>query len=383
MQPVLSASTPDELARGLDLLSRSDFVALDTEFMRESTYYPALCLVQAATTECCVVIDPLAAPLSGMDNLRPLWEFLADPKRLKVLHAARQDLEAISQAMQSLDAPLAPPIPGPVFDTQIAAGLLGHAGQVGYGGLVAQRLGFTLEKGHARTDWSKRPLSVEQLAYAADDVRYLAPLYLDVREALEAKGRLEWLNEEARELEDPSLYRTDPQDAWRRLKGLERLQPAQRAVAKLLAGWRETRAMQSDKPRGWILSDDTLREIAERLPATLQALEKVRSLPAGVIRKRGEELIALVAQGRENSAHEPPGFVPVRPEPQVLAHIAQLLAIVRAEAERLSIAPELLATRRDVEQLVFSGRADHLATGWRREVIGARLVALAAASKAP
>jgi ribonuclease D len=376
MQPVLSASTPDELAQGLDLLSRSDFVVLDTEFMRESTYYPVLCLIQAATSESCVVIDPLAAPLSEGAKLQPLWEFLADRKRLKVLHAARQDLEVISQAMQSLDAPPAT-IPGPIFDTQIAAGLLGHAAQVGYGGLVTQRLGLTLEKGHARTDWSKRPLSVEQLAYAADDVRYLAPLYLNVRDALEAKGRLEWLREEGRELEDPRLYRTEPQDAWRRLKGLDRLQPPQRAVAKLLANWRESRAMQSDKPRGWILSDDTLREIAERLPTSVAALEKVRSLPAGVIRKRGDELAALVAQGKENSGDEPPSFVPSRPEPEVLGRITQLLAFVRAEAERLSIAPELLATRRDVEQLVFSGRAEHLLSGWRREVLGERLVAMA------
>lgn len=380
MQPVLSASTPAELAQGIDLLSGSDFVVLDTEFMRESTYYPVLCLIQAATPESCVVIDPLAAPLSEGDQLRPLWEFLADRNRLKVLHAARQDLEVISQAMRSLGAP-PPPIPGPIFDTQVAAGLLGHAAQVGYGGLVTQRLGLTLEKGHARTDWSKRPLSVEQLAYAADDARYLVPLYVNVRDALEAKGRLEWLREEMRELEDPGLYRTEPQDAWRRLKGLDRLQPAQRAVAKLLANWRESRAMQSDKPRGWILTDDALREIAERLPAGVAALEKVRSLPAGVIRKRGEELVALVMQGKENAADEPPGFAPSRPEPEVLARITQLLAFVRAEAERLSIAPELLATRRDVEQLVFSGRAERLLSGWRREVFGERLVALAGENK--
>lgn len=380
MQPVLSASTPDELAQGLDLLSHGDFVALDTEFMRESTYYPVLCLIQAATSDACVVIDPLAAPLAEGAKLQPLWEFLADRKRLKVLHAARQDLEVISQAMRTLDAApgsIPGPIPGPIFDTQVAAGLLGHAAQVGYGALVTQRLGLTLEKGHARTDWSKRPLSVEQLAYAADDVRYLAPLYLNVRDALEAKGRLEWLREAARELEDPGLYRTEPQEAWRRLKGLDRLQPPQRAVAKLLANWRESRAMQSDKPRGWILSDDTLREIAERLPTSVAALEKVRTLPAGVIRKRGEELAALVAQGKENSAGEPPSFVPSRPEPEVLGRITQLLAFVRAEAERLSIAPELLATRRDVEQLVFSGRVEHLLKGWRREVLGERLVAMA------
>ena len=375
MQPVLSASTPDELAQGLELLSRSDFVALDTEFMRESTYYPALCLVQAATPECCVVIDPLAIVAFGAAKLGPLWEFLGQRNRLKVLHAARQDLEVMSLAMK----PLGLPIPGPIFDTQIAAGLLGHPAQVGYGGLVTQRLNHTLAKGHARADWSKRPLSAEQLAYAADDVRYLAPLYLNLRDALESAGRLDWLNEETRELEDPGLYCTEPQDAWRRLKGLDRMHPEQRATAKLLAGWRESRAMQSDKPRGWILSDDVLREIAERLPTNMQQLEQIRGLPPGVIRNRGEELVALVVQGKENSAHEPPGFIPGRPETEQLARVTKVMAFVRTEAERLSIASELLATRRDIEHLVFSGRADQLLSGWRRELIGERLVALAAA----
>lgn len=368
MQPILSASTADQLAAGLDLLSRSEFVALDTEFMRESTYYPVLCLIQAATPEHCVVIDPLA-----VSDLAPLWRFLQDRARLKVLHAARQDIEVMSQAME----PLGLPIPGPIFDTQIAAGLLGHAGQVGYGGLVEQRMGHVLAKGHARADWSKRPLSADQLAYAADDVRYLAPLYLNLRDALEKAARLAWLTAETLELEDPRLYRTEPADAWRRLKGLDRLHPEQRAAAKLLAQWRETRAMQSDKPRGWILTDDALREIAERLPADVAALEKVRALPPAVIRNRGEELVALVKQGRENSAQEPPSFVPDRPEAELLARVTKLMNFVRAEAERLGIASELLATRRDIEQLVFSGRAERLMSGWRRELIGERLVALA------
>lgn len=366
-QPILSAATADALTQGLELLSRSDFVALDTEFMRESTYYPVLCLVQLATAQQCVIVDPLA-----IADLQPLWTFLQDRARLKVLHAARQDVEVLSQAMQ----PLGVPIAGPIFDTQIAAGLLGHAGQVGYGGLVEQRLGNVLPKGHARTDWSKRPLSADQLAYAADDVRYLVPLYQDLRDALRSAGRLEWLVEDARELEDPRLYRTEPEDAWKRLKGLDRLQPAQRATAKLLAQWRESRAMQSDKPRGWILADEALREIAERLPADVAELEKIRTLQPGVIRNRGAELISLVQQGRENGVNEPPSVAPARPEAELLAKVSTLMTFVRNEAERMGIASELLATRRDVEQLVFSGRADRVMAGWRREVMGEKLVAL-------
>lgn len=373
MQPTLLITTPEELAHGLALLAGSDYIALDTEFMRESTYYPGLCLIQAAAADGCIVIDPLA-----LTDLQPLWEFLADRKRVKVLHAARQDLEVLSLSMSRPLEADSLPIPGPIFDTQIAAALLGSAAQVGYGNLVAERLGHTLPKGQTRTNWAQRPLTPEQLEYAADDVRYLAPLYLNLRDALQAAGRLDWLDEEVQELEDRRLYRVEPDDAWRRLKGLDRLRPEQRATAKLLAGWREARAMLKDKPRGWILADESLREIVERLPQSMQDLQAIGSLPASLVRKRGEELLALIGQGRKDAANESPAVIPSRPEAQLLARVTRLMTFVRSEAQRLGLAPELLATRRDAEQLVFSGRSDHLLSGWRREVIGERLVALAA-----
>ena len=356
-------TTSAELLHALDRLTDADFVALDTEFMRESTYFPKLCLVQLATPAHCVLIDPQALP-----DLQPLWNFLNDRSRTKVLHAARQDLEVLSVAMR--DA-----LHGPIFDTQIAAALLGQPAQIGYGALVAARLGQQLEKGHTRTDWSRRPLSPEQLQYAEDDVRYLVPLYLNLRESLEAAGRTPWLFEETRELEHPALHRTEPEAAWKRLKGLERLRPEQRATAKLLAHWREEMAIKHDKPRGWILADDALREIAERLPGTAQELESVRSLPAGVARRRGEELLAVITKGREQGDNEPASSVPPRPEPQQLAMVTKLMNVARAAAEELKISPELLATRRDVEQLVFSRRMDRLNTGWRKDVIGDRLIA--------
>ncbi|HKE93065.1 MAG TPA: ribonuclease D, partial [Povalibacter sp.] len=369
-------TTSGELTRALELLSGSDFVVIDTEFMRERTYYATLCLVQAATPDACVIIDPQAVP-----DLQPLWRFLADRRRLKVLHSARQDLEVLSQAMSHGLADANPAgtslIPGPVFDTQIAAALLGAPAQVGYATLVAERLGHTLPKGQTRTDWSRRPLSAEQLAYAADDVRYLVPLYLELRAALEARNRLSWLQEEAQELEDPTLYRIEPADAWRRLKGLERLKPQQRATAKLLAAWRESRAMIKDKPRGWILADEALRDIADCLPGDAEQLEQIRGLSPGFLRKRSDDILALVAQGKANAATESPAVVPPRPDPQQLGRVSKLLAIVRDEAARNEIAPELLATRRDAEQLVFAGRSDHLLQGWRRALIGERLVAAA------
>jgi len=372
MQPALYASTEAELDHALQKLAGSDFVALDTEFMRESTYFPRLCLIQAATPDCCVLIDPLA-----ISNLRALWAFLVDPRRLKVLHAARQDLETLSFSIAHTLPDAGPTVPGPLFDTQIAAGLLGHAGQIGYGGLVEARLQHVLTKGHARTDWTRRPLSAEQLSYAADDVRYLVPLYRDLRDALDAAGRTPWAVEENAALEDPRLYRTEPADAWRRLKGLERLQPAQRATIKLLAAWREVRAMKSDKPRGWILPDEALREIAERRPQSLAELEQIRSLAEGTLKRQGEELLRLVNEGQAAAATESGSFTPQRPEPRAVALVSRLMNVVRAEAEKLRIAPELLVTRKDVEQLAYSGLSDHLRRGWRREVIGERLIALA------
>ena len=364
MQPALAVSTSSELLHALEQLAQADFVAIDTEFMRESTYYPKLCLIQVATSAVCALIDPLTSL-----DLHPLWEFLADRTRVKVLHAARQDLEVLSLANE--------PAPGPIFDTQIAAALLGYSAQIGYGALVAKRLAHTLAKDHTRTDWSRRPLSSEQLQYAADDVRYLAPLYLGLRDALSDAGRLQWLYEDTSELERADLHRTEPQDAWRRLKGLDRLQPEQRATAKLLAEWREAVAIRSNRPRGWILADDALRQIAEQLPARVQDLERVRSLPPGVVRRRGEELVSVVERGRAAAGNEAAAATPVRADSQQLALVTKLMNFTRAQAEQLKVSPEMLATRRDVEQLVFSRRTGHLLEGWRRDVIGERLIALA------
>jgi ribonuclease D len=359
-------ATSAELLQALERLAAGDFVALDTEFMRESTYYPKLCLIQAATADYCAVIDPLA-----LSDLEPLWQFLGDRRRTKVLHAARQDLEVMATALRGAA------LPGPIFDTQIAAALLGHPAQIGYGSLVAERLGHTLAKGHTRTDWTRRPLTPEQLEYAADDVRYLAPLYLDLRDALAAANRLDWLHEETRELEQLDLHRTDPEAAWRRLKGLDRMPPQQRATAKLLAQWRETAAIKHDKPRGWILADDVLREIAERMPATTAELERIRNLPPGVARRRGDEIMSLIERGKQDAVNEAAASTPPRPQPQELALVTKLMNLARDRALAAKINAETLATRRDVEQLVFSRRADHLLSGWRREIIGEPLLAAA------
>jgi ribonuclease D len=359
--------TSSQLDDALASLGSDSFVTLDTEFMRESTYYPKLCLIQAANSQGCTLIDPLA-----LTALEPLFALLAEPSRTKILHAARQDIEVMGLASGR-------PPAGPIFDTQIAAGLLGLPAQIGYGDLVARRLGVHLAKGLARTDWTRRPLSDEQMAYAADDVRYLVPLYENLKEALRTAGRLEWLEEETGLLENPALYRVAPEDAWKRLKGLERLEPAQRAAAKALAEWRERRAMKHDKPRGWILHDDTLRSVAESLPTNLDALGDARGMPPAVSRRYGDELLGLLRDARDAAGNEPPAFQPARPESEQLARVKRVSALIREIAAQLDLSPELLATRRDVEQLVFGGEPGIFAKGWRKDVIGAQVLALASA----
>src|SRR5690606_18282053 len=370
-QTTVFVDTDAGLASALQELAQSTFVAIDTEFMRESSYYPKLCLVQLASIDYCALVDPLASV-----NLEPLWTFLAERRRVKVLHAARQDLEVLA-----VHAPHAIPM-GPIFDTQLAAALLGQSAQIGYAALVSARLATTLPKGHTRTDWHRRPLSAEQLEYAADDVRYLVPLYLDLHAALVRTGKLAWLEQEALEFERAELHGPEPEQAWKRLRGLDRLRPEQRATAKLLAEWRERLAIKHDKPRGWILSDEALREISERMPRTLAALSRLRSLPEGLIRKRGAELLELVARGEQARAAESGVPRPRAPEPDQLALVTRLMSVVRERAQALAVSPELLATRRDVERLVFSGDCARLLQGWRREAIGERLLAILTADAA-
>ena len=360
---IVHVTHDSQLPDALELLSQGSYLALDTEFLRENTYYAKLCLVQLGNEHACVVVDILA-----LSSLTTLLEFILDRRRIKIFHAARQDLEVLTQAQL-----LNPQVPTPLFDTQIAAGLLGLPAQIGYSDLLARRLNVHLDKGQARTDWSRRPLSSEQLNYAADDVRYLGPLYQQLKIALQERGRYHWLEEEVAELENPALYRIQPAEAWQRLKGTAQLQPEQRAVLKQLAAWREALAVQSDKPRGWILSDEALRNISEQLPATLDELSHTRDLPAGVLRKQGDALLELVTQARQAAANEAAAF-DFRPTSQQQSQVSKLMKLVRNTAERVEVSPELLATRRDIEQLVYFNKQSALMKGWRKEVIGNVLI---------
>lgn len=366
MRDATLVTNGDQLEAAVFRMQGAERLALDTEFMRERTYYAQLCLVQVATDSDCFLIDPLA----GLD-LGTLHDVFDDRAKIKILHAARQDLEVLHVAGGR--------VPAPVFDTQLAAALLGFPPQVGYAELVARQLGHSIDKGQTRTDWSRRPLTPEQLAYAADDVHHLLQLHVDMAAALEASGRAGWLAEDAAALEDPSLYQTDPSDAWRRLRGLTRLRPKEQAAARALAEWRERRAIAADKPRGWILPDEALYALATQAPQTVAELEQVRGLQPAVARKRGAELLALIADARDaanESTVEPSAR---RPSAAETALVATLQKRVRDEAAALGISPEVLATRRDVEALVFRDRGESaLLRGWRRSVIGEQLAALAA-----
>lgn len=356
-------TTQAELDAAVFRMQSASRLALDTEFMRERTYFARLCLVQVATDTDCCLVDPLA----GLD-LGALHALLADPSKLKILHAARQDLEVLSQSGGA--------VPAPVFDTQVAAAFLGFPPQVGYAELVARQLGHSLDKAQTRTDWSRRPLTPAQLAYAADDVHHLLTLQTELEAALQSRGRATWAREECAALVNPALYRPDPEGAWRRLKGIGRLGPREQAAARALAQWREQRAVESDKPRSWILADDGLLALASSAPDSVAALESIQSLAPGLVRKRGEELLRLMDAARNAPDAEALAVTAGRrPTPEESKLAARLMQIVRDEAARLEIGPELLATRRDVDAMALGARDVAVARGWRREVIGEKLLA--------
>jgi ribonuclease D len=360
-----AAETPiqdaDVLRRRVDAWPAGAALALDTEFIRERTYYPKLCLIQAALPGELALIDVLAIKDGGA-----LIAPLTDARRVKLLHAARQDIEAL---LPLTGSPLTP-----VFDTQQAAALLGFPAQVGYAELVRQVLGVELAKGHARTDWARRPLSLEQLAYAADDVRYLPALAAALEERLQAAGRRGWMDEESALLGDISLYRVEPAEAWRRLKGLERLDQAGFNAARTLASWREQRAIDRDLPRGWVLPDAAIQELAEARPQTREALAAMASMPRGTAARAGGEILAAIHESRNAEPVEAPEELS-RPGPAQARQMKSLQQRLLAIAGELGIQPEILATRRELAAMIRGTRELPVLTGWRREVIGEPLLA--------
>lgn len=270
-------------------LRGASWLALDTEFIREQTYYPQLCLIQVASADQIACIDPQALP-----SLEPLMEVLYDPTVTKVLHAAYQDLEIFYYLRGA--------VPTPIFDTQLAASVLGYGNQVGYANLAQQMLNVELEKTHTRVNWQQRPLAPEWLAYAADDVRYLREIYRRQWTMLVERGELEKLAEHFAALTDPARYQPQPQEAWRRIRDHQRLRGGpQQAVLQALAAWREEQAIRNDRPRRWILHDGPLLDMARCLPADLDRLAQIHGLPPATLRRHGETLLTLIAAARAES----------------------------------------------------------------------------------
>jgi ribonuclease D len=353
-------TTTAELASFCEKIKGQSFVAVDTEFMRETTYWPKLCLIQAAAPSAEATIDPLA---EGLD-LEPFLEILRDTRILKVFHAARQDVEIFN----NLKA-----MPKPLFDTQVAGMAAGFGEQIAYDALVRQMLKIDIDKSSRFTDWARRPLSDSQLSYALADVTHLAALYPMLRERLEREGRLAWVTDEMADLTDPANYDVEPDNAWKRLRP-RRHTAKYLAVYRAVAAWRERTAQLRDQPRGRILKDEAIDEIATQAPVDADGLDRLRSVPKGFSGSRfGPDLVAAIREALK----DPEAYAPVveKPRPQTSpaagAVVELLKVLLKARSEEAGVASKLIATVSDLEQIANDDRADIAALkGWRREAFG-------------
>jgi ribonuclease D len=356
--------TPQALTQLCQDLRSAKVIAVDTEFIREKTYYAKLCLIQVASDAVIACIDPLA-----LKSLDELLEILYCTDKLKLFHAAWQDLEIFYDQWSR--------IPGPIFDTQIAAALLGFSDQIGYANLVEQLLHTQLDKSAVRTDWAQRPLSAQQLAYAADDVHYLLKLYPLILQRLTELGRNDWLEEDFMALTDPATYAKSTATAWQRISGHGRLKPRQLAVLQGLAAWREQQARQRNKPRKWILSDDLLLTLVRQLPTDLSKLTDVRGLTPNQLNQYGEGLITAINTALALPEDAWPGVSQkerLTPEQECLTDT--LMAYLRLLAQQNQISPASLGTRKDIEKLVRGKRDIPLLHGWRGHLAGHPLLQL-------
>ena len=352
---------PDELSELVGRLSKQPFIAVDTEFMRENTYWPELCLLQVASTEEAAAIDPLV----GLD-LAPILDLMVENRNvLKVFHAGGQDLEIVHN--------LTGKVPYPLFDTQIAAMALGHGEQIGYSNLIESLLGHALDKGARFTDWSRRPLDKRQIDYAIADVTHLATIFPRMVEKLRKNGRGAWLDEEMERLADPSSFAFDPQDAWKRLK-LPSRNPAVLGRLKALAAWRETEARSKNLPRGRIVKDDTMGEIAIHPPKSQEELGQVRGLSSGWRSNDiGSRLMSALASAKPLDPSELPDREPRRPgltkEGALVSDLLKLLLKIRSK--EAGVAAKLIARTDELEALAAGVRKDlKILSGWRFDEFG-------------
>jgi ribonuclease D len=362
MQPI---TTTNSLAEVCGRLQRHPFVTVDTEFLRESTYYPKLCVAQIASSDEAVVVDALA---DGID-LKPLFHLMADENVIKVFHAARQDIEICWHA--------AGLIPAPLVDTQVAAMVLGYGDSIAYDQLVQRITGDSLDKSLRFTDWTRRPLSEAQIAYAISDVTHLRDVYVKLDADLKKRGRTEWMREEMRVLTSPDTYRMEPEHAWQRLQTRVR-KPKELAVLIEVAAWREREAQTRDVPRGRVLKDDVVGDIAVQAPTTIERLGNLRSLPKGFERSKwGEAIIDAVKRGLARDLKTLPRIDRPKGAPNGQATVELLKVLLRMTAERHGVAAKVIATMDDLDRIAADDDADVAAlSGWRRELFGDKALAL-------
>ena len=333
-------------------------VAIDTEFLRERTYHAKLCLVQIATPDECAVIDPLA-----IDDLSPLADLMADVDTLKVFHACSQDMEVLNHALGVC--------PAPIFDTQVAAGFLGERAQCSYHNLVHSFCGVSLPKTESLTDWSRRPLSPQQIEYAVDDVRYLIDAYRTIESKLHSLGRTAWVRDEIRPLADPAHYRTDPRAAFKRVKRVNACTRRQLAVARELAAWREQRAETRDVPRKWVMSDEVLLALCKRAPKTIEEFRAVRGTEQ-LSARDVEVALDAIARGRRCPADNLPsvGRAHRTPAPELESVIDLMYALIRLVSERSGVATSLIISRDGLLDYIDRPERSPLREGWRFELVG-------------
>jgi ribonuclease D len=358
-------TTSRQLAQACARLAKHPFVTVDTEFLRETTYFPILCVVQMASTDEAVVVDAMA---SGLD-LKPFFDLMANEKVLKVFHAARQDIEIVWHR--------AGLIPHPIFDTQVAAMVLGYGDSISYDQLVQRITGDHLDKSNRFTDWARRPLTEAQVVYAMSDVTHLRDVYLALSEDIAKRGRIDWVLEEMKVLTSPDTYRLDPESAWERLKTRVR-KPKELAVLIEIAAWREREARARDVPRGRVLKDDVLGDIAVQAPTTAEKLASLRSLPKGFERSKwGEGILQAVTRGLARDPKSLPRLERTKQAANGTAVVELLKVLLRMTAERHAVAAKVIATVDDLDRIAANDEADVPALrGWRRDLFGDMAIAL-------
>lgn len=354
-------STDAELAEFCTRAAAFDAIAVDTEFLRERTYHPRLCLVQVATPDECAVIDPLA-----VKDAAPLAALMCDPGTVKVFHACSQDMEVLLQALGTL--------PAPIFDTQVAATFLGERLQVSYNGLVQTFCGVNLPKSESLTDWSRRPLTPQQIEYALDDVRYLIRAYAVIRERLEGLGRLSWVIDELKPLGERSHYEVDKREVYKRVKRVTSCTRRQLAIARELAAWREGRAERHNIPRKWVMSDEVLLALTKRAPRDVGDFRSIRGTEQ---LSENDVAAALVAIGRGVRCPAdklPPANHPRKAPSSDMESVTDLMyALVRLVAESSGVATAMIASRDDLADYIEHPERSRLREGWRFELMGSRL----------